>query len=102
RLSADDPLTALTAVCQRCIGVLLQSGDVGSWRARIERATGAQAIVRTLSETGDLAEAARNLFAAMRALDESPAEILIAEPCDEARGLGWAIDDRLRRAASLR
>jgi L-threonylcarbamoyladenylate synthase len=51
-----------------------------------------------LSETGDLNEAARNLFAAMRRLDEADADVIFAEVMPE-KGLGKAINDRLRRAA---
>lgn len=53
---------------------------------------------RTLSNRGDLSEAAQRLFAALRELDDSGAELLVAEPVPE-RGLGRAINDRLRRAA---
>lgn len=52
---------------------------------------------RLLSPTGDLAEAARRLFAAMRELDELDLDLIIAEWLPE-RGLGRAINDRLRRA----
>lgn len=53
---------------------------------------------RVLSPAGDLAEAARGLFAAMRELDALPIELIIAELLPE-EGLGRAINDRLRRAA---
>lgn len=52
-----------------------------------------------LSPSGDLHEAARNLFAAMRRLDRSGAEIILAEKMP-ATGLGLAINDRLERAAA--
>jgi L-threonylcarbamoyladenylate synthase len=52
-----------------------------------------------LSETGDLHEAARNLFAAMRKLDADHHEIIIAEFVPDY-GLGRAINDRLKRAAA--
>jgi L-threonylcarbamoyladenylate synthase len=52
-----------------------------------------------LSETGDLNEAARNLFSAMRILDSDPSNTIIAEWVPNV-GLGRAINDRLRRAAS--
>ncbi len=52
---------------------------------------------RILSPTGDLAEAARNLFAAMRELDELNLDLIVAEWLPE-QGLGRAINDRLRRA----
>ena len=53
-----------------------------------------------LSQKGDMKEAAQNLFAAMRTLDESQAQIILAEWMPE-EGLGKAINDRLRRAAAL-
>lgn len=55
--------------------------------------------VEVLSASGDLREAARNLFAALRRLDALSLDCLYAEPCDE-RGLGLAIMDRLQRCAS--
>ncbi|MBX2894415.1 MAG: threonylcarbamoyl-AMP synthase [Cyclobacteriaceae bacterium] len=51
-----------------------------------------------LSEKGDLEEAAQNLFAALRALDKTSIDIILAELVPEV-GLGRAINDRLRRAA---
>ncbi len=51
-----------------------------------------------LSESGNLHEAARNLFAAMRKLDEDSSEIILAETVPDY-GIGRAINDRLRRAA---
>jgi L-threonylcarbamoyladenylate synthase len=52
-----------------------------------------------LSPTGDLHEAAKNLFSAMRRLDESPVSLIFTELAPDA-GLGKAINDRLRRAAT--
>jgi L-threonylcarbamoyladenylate synthase len=51
-----------------------------------------------LSPSGDLAEAAGNLFAALRTLDDSGAAAIAVMPIP-AHGLGEAINDRLRRAA---
>ena len=62
-------------------------------------ARNAVAIVN-LSETGDLVEAAANLFAALRALD-GKAKTIAVMPIPET-GLGEAINDRLRRAAAPR
>ena len=53
-----------------------------------------------LSTSGDLAEAAMHLFAALRRLDASGATRMVAELVPD-RGLGQAINDRLRRAAGL-
>jgi len=52
-----------------------------------------------LSSSGDYDEAARNLFSAMRTLDETDATIILAEELPEIH-LGKAINDRLRRAAA--
>jgi L-threonylcarbamoyladenylate synthase len=54
-----------------------------------------------LSERGDLTEAAGNLFAHLRALDESGAVTIAVMPIPD-RGLGEGINDRLRRAAAER
>ncbi len=53
---------------------------------------------RILSPTGDLAEAAKNLFGYLRELDSLPVEHLYAELVPDT-GLGRAINDRLRRAS---
>jgi L-threonylcarbamoyladenylate synthase len=54
-----------------------------------------------LSPRGDLAEAAANLFAMLRQLDQSGASTIAVMRVPEA-GLGEAINDRLRRAAAPR
>ena len=53
---------------------------------------------RVLSPTGNLAEAAKNLFAHLRALDSLDLDVLYAEPLPNT-GLGQAMNDRLRRAS---
>ncbi|RXV59667.1 threonylcarbamoyl-AMP synthase [Roseovarius sp. A46] len=55
----------------------------------------------SLSETGDLVEAAANLFHHLHALDATGAAGIAVAPIPE-RGLGRAINDRLRRAAAPR
>jgi L-threonylcarbamoyladenylate synthase len=54
-----------------------------------------------LSETGDLREAAANLFASLRELDKSGVSTIAVMPIPN-RGLGEAINDRLARAAAPR
>jgi L-threonylcarbamoyladenylate synthase len=54
-----------------------------------------------LSKTGDLGEAAANLFAMLRRLDRPDFTGIAVMPIPE-RGLGRAINDRLRRAAARR
>ncbi len=52
-----------------------------------------------LSPSGDLHEAARNLFTAMHELEDSGAAIILTELLPN-KGIGMAINDRLSRAAS--
>ena len=54
--------------------------------------------VFNLSASGDLLEAAANLFAGLRRLDDAGAHGIAVMPIPE-EGLGEAINDRLRRAA---
>jgi L-threonylcarbamoyladenylate synthase len=54
-----------------------------------------------LSKSGDLTEAAANLYGLLRELDASGAETIAVMPVPRS-GLGEAINDRLRRAAAPR
>ncbi|MFO0506427.1 MAG: Sua5 family C-terminal domain-containing protein, partial [Chryseotalea sp.] len=56
-------------------------------------------IQKILSPSGNLAEAAANLFTYMRALDESTVDEIWTELVPDI-GLGKAINDRLQRAAA--
>lgn len=51
-----------------------------------------------LSKSGDLQEAAQNLYAAMHRLDQKNLDMIVFEQLPE-KGLGIAINDKLRRAA---
>jgi L-threonylcarbamoyladenylate synthase len=55
---------------------------------------------RLLCKSGDLQEAAHNLFAWLRELDRLPGKQIWAENVPDI-GLGRAINDRLRRAAAI-
>ncbi len=70
-------------------GVISFRTSHGAWRNEV------------LSPTGDMAEAARHLFAALRSLDASDADVILAEIFPQ-EGLGAAINDRLRRASAKR
>lgn len=61
----------------------------------------AEGAALNLSPTGDLAEAAANLFAMLRALDRAEFTGIAISPIPE-HDLGLAINDRLRRAAAPR
>jgi L-threonylcarbamoyladenylate synthase len=58
-------------------------------------------VVEILSPTGDVREAASNLFAALHRLDSAGLDAIYVEPVPET-GLGIAIVDRLIRAAARR
>jgi L-threonylcarbamoyladenylate synthase len=78
----------------------LNASNVGAGEALLAFGTPirhAGAVVN-LSPSADLAEAAANLYAALRALDRLGAPCIAAMPIPE-EGLGEAINDRLRRAA---
>lgn len=67
------------------------------------RITGADQAVKilNLSPTGDLIEAASNLFSMMSELDNSNVARIAVEPVPKS-GIGIAINDRLKRAAAPR
>lgn len=53
-----------------------------------------------LSPSGNMAEAAKNLFLALRKLDKLPIDTILTEYAPD-EGLGKAINDRLKRAAAF-
>jgi L-threonylcarbamoyladenylate synthase len=67
-----------------------------------DRPFGTARLQRLLAPTGDLALAARGLFAALRELDQAPDVAAIFACRFPESGLGRAINDRLRRAAAAR
>jgi L-threonylcarbamoyladenylate synthase len=84
--------------------VRLEAGRVEPGEALLAFGPGAVAgyeaaiAVMNLSERGDLAEAAANLFGYLRSLDSKQALGIAVMPVPD-HGLGEAINDRLRRAA---
>jgi L-threonylcarbamoyladenylate synthase len=64
------------------------------------RPLGGASVMRNLSPSGDLGEAAANLFAMLRDLDRPGEVAAIAVMTVPEQGLGRAINDRLRRAAT--
>ena len=65
------------------------------------RPSAAVKIFRILSRSGNLEEAAANLFSHLHALDRAGVDVILAEPVP-AKGLGRAIMDRLKRAAAAK
>ena len=76
----------------------LEPGE--SYLAFGQTAISATSGLLNLSPSGDLREAARNLFSMLHELDRGQGGIAVAPIPDE--GLGEAINDRLRRAAAPR
>lgn len=58
-------------------------------------------VICNLSPSGDLREAAANLFGMLRRLDDTGVDVIAVMPVPDT-GLGEAINDRLRRAAAPR
>jgi len=75
--------------------------DFGGRFSGTPQISGFRQMILDLSPSGDLTEAAANLFSHLRALDACGAD-RIAAASIPAVGLGEAINDRLRRAAAPR
>lgn len=78
----------------------LRMGAVDAGPGEVLIGFGAVKGALSLSETGDLSEAAANLFAILHRADDLAGAIAVAPIPD--KGLGRAINDRLRRAAAPR
>jgi L-threonylcarbamoyladenylate synthase len=72
-----------------------------AWLSARERKLPDNAVVRILSESGDLLEAAAYLFEALHEIDKINCSRIYAEAAP-AQGLGEAINDRLKRASVTR
>ena len=83
---------------QQRTGASYRNKRVGLLSFRGPKESSSFQTVEVLSEQGDLRQAAANLFAALRRLDASHLDLIVAEPIPEI-GLGLAIMDRLRRAS---
>lgn len=82
------------------VGLLAMKGRAEDAALTLSEILECDVVAETLSENGDWAEAGRNFFRKLRALDASDAELLLAEPCSETTGIGFAIADRLKRASA--
>lgn len=86
-----EPLFMLSTVKQKKVGILwYQSVQIESIHVEVNL---------VLAPSGDLAEAAQNLFSALHTLDKLGLDLIIVERLP-AHGLGNTINDRLDRAAS--
>jgi L-threonylcarbamoyladenylate synthase len=78
----------------------LNAGEAGPGEALLGFGPNIGPATLNLSPRGDLVEAAVNLFAMLRALDQAPGYAGISVTPIPENGLGVAINDRLRRAAA--
>lgn len=81
--------------------VLMNTRGTEDGAFRIGFGPGAEGADLNLSPTGDMVEAAANLFHFLRRADASGTATITVSPVPD-RGLGRAINDRLRRAAAPR
>jgi L-threonylcarbamoyladenylate synthase len=86
-----EPLFMLSAVKQKKVGIL--------WYTSVQIESIHVDVNLVLAPTGDLAEAAKNLFAALHTMDQMGLDLIIVERLP-AYGLGITINDRLDRAAT--
>jgi L-threonylcarbamoyladenylate synthase len=98
---ADQYWKQLERSAEESYALLAFSGEAESLSRLFQAKTGKRALTSVLSKSGNLSEAARNLFAQMRHLDSTAAELILAEPPPTEVGLGHAIKDRLRRASKV-
>jgi len=75
------------------VGLLLVDEDLGK---------GIEGVVRSVGPAADLDAVAANLYAALRELDNGAVDLILAHGFADARGVGPALRDRLRRAAAGR
>ena len=87
------------ATCVGLIGAFARPDEAIRAATDAERRYGVPVVVRALTETGDLEEAARNLFTMLRELDAGDVPLILASPPAGNAGLALAISDRLRRAS---
>jgi L-threonylcarbamoyladenylate synthase len=88
------------------VGLLSIFGDARATGETLSEILELPVVARSLSPSEDWAEAARNLFSSLRALDASDADVLFAEPIPasvrESNGIAYAIADRLSRSSGPR
>lgn len=82
------------------VGLIVLAGDPTPAANSLNRLLNRPIVARSLSIKGDLNEAAHSLFSTLRELDSLKLGAIFSEPCLEQKGLGYAIADRLRRAAA--
>ncbi len=84
-------LTALSMADGKRVGILATDETISRYDGDV---------LRSLGSRSDVAGIARNLFRLLREFDEEKVDLIIAEGVP-ARGLGLAVMNRLRRAASF-
>jgi L-threonylcarbamoyladenylate synthase len=85
-----EPLFMLSAVQEKKVGIV--------WFHEVKIESKKVQVNRVLSPSGDLREAARNLFKTLHELEQMGLDLIIVERLPD-QGLGRTINDRLERAA---
>jgi L-threonylcarbamoyladenylate synthase len=85
-----EPLFMLSAVQEKKVGIV--------WFHEVKIESKKVLVNRVLSPSGDLREAARNLFKTLHELEQMGLDLIIVERLPD-QGLGRTINDRLERAA---
>lgn len=97
----EGPIDGAAALPPRALAILVARGEAEPVVRRL-RARGYRVVAAcSLSAAGDPAEASRQLFAALRTLDHSGADDIVAEQWPDGTGLGFALRDRLARASRV-
>jgi L-threonylcarbamoyladenylate synthase len=95
-VEGGDVVAGIQELCERYSG----NGEKIGIMASMENAPRYRAdLVKIVGSRGDLAGIARNLFGTLRALDDKGVDTILAEGF-EPKGMGLAIMNRLRKAAS--
>jgi L-threonylcarbamoyladenylate synthase len=89
----------LLEICERASEISRSDERIGLLTLNPPDNPAQYAAVEVLSPSGNLREAAANFFGALRRLDALSLDRIIARPIPEV-GLGFALMDRLRRAAA--
>lgn len=86
----------------RKISLILMQGQTAKAQAQAREITGAEVTTFSLSETGQIREAARSFFSTLRIADATPCQEIWCEPCPWEQDIGPAIADRLARASAVK
>ena len=102
RLFTGDPQSLRSALVQGARDALARGARVGALATAedADALRGLPVVIAELGPEADTAAVAARLYAALRELDERGLDVILARAVEVEQGLGRALQDRLRRAAS--